>query len=258
MKLTIHDVGHGQCISLIHKNGNVMLWDCGHSENSRPSVFLPKLGINKIDYFFITNFDEDHISDLPNLRRNVQLKSMFRNKSISAEQLRALKLESGPISDAMHSMIDMLNSYTGGPLNPIPEFPNVSFRTFHTSYGHEFSDTNNISLVTFLSINGTKFVIPGDLEVKGWESLLTRQDFIKELENVNIFIASHHGRENGYCPKIFNYCTPDIVIISDSEKKYATQEMVSVYGSKAKGITFMGNSRNVLTTRHDGTLEWQF
>ncbi len=39
MKIKVNNVGHGLCISLIHENGKVMLWDCGHNEDCRPSVF---------------------------------------------------------------------------------------------------------------------------------------------------------------------------------------------------------------------------
>ncbi|WP_296934736.1 hypothetical protein [uncultured Marinobacter sp.] len=258
MKLTIHDVGHGQCISLIHANGNVMLWDCGHDDEYRPSVFLPALGISRVDYFFVTNFDEDHLSDLHNLRDRVRLRSIFRNKSISADQLRALKREAGPISPAMQSMLDMLGKYTGGPLAPAPEFPNVRFRTFSNSFGTRFQDTNNISLVTFLTVHGTKFLIPGDLEVQGWEALLERPEFGAELADVDVFIASHHGRESGYCPEVFSHCTPSVVVISDSEIKHATQGMVNAYGNQSTGISFNGESRHVLTTRRDGTLTWNF
>ncbi len=35
MNFTIHDVGHGFCASLIHQNGNVMLWDCGNNDQNR-------------------------------------------------------------------------------------------------------------------------------------------------------------------------------------------------------------------------------
>ena len=55
MKLTVHDVGHGQCISLIHENGNNLVWDCGHKDTGRPSKFLPALGLNRIDIFFVSN-----------------------------------------------------------------------------------------------------------------------------------------------------------------------------------------------------------
>lgn len=256
MKLTIHNVGHGLCISLIHHNGNVILWDCGHTSDNRPSVFLPLKEISNIDYYFITNYDEDHISDLPNLCEKLNIKSIYRNKTITADQLKHLKLESGPISNAMQSLIDLIRSYTGGPLSPAPDFPNVSFTTFKNSYGDEFPDTNNISLVTFLKCGDTKFIIPGDLENMGWKGLLRNQYFTNELTDTNVFIASHHGRENGYCSEVFEHCKPDVFIFSDSNIKHATQEMTNIYKQHANGIQFNGTTRYVLTTRNDGSLIW--
>ncbi len=51
VKVKVNNVGHGLCISLIHENGKVMLWDCGHNEDCRPSVFLPRSGISEIGIF---------------------------------------------------------------------------------------------------------------------------------------------------------------------------------------------------------------
>src|SRR2546422_3999700 len=256
MKVTIHDVGHGLCVSLVHQHGNVMLWDCGHKGDHRPSQFLPASGISRVDYFFVTNYDEDHISDLPDLRANINVRSLFRNKSISSAQLRALKRQAGPISSAMESMLDMIDSYTGGPLNPDPEFPGVRFKTFSNSYGAQFPDTNNISVVTFLQCGSTKFIIPGDLERSGWDELLKRQDFVDELAGVNVFIASHHGREGGYNEDVFEVCRPHVIVFSDSEIQHATQEMSQTYGGHASGVTFNGVTRYVLSTRNDGSLTW--
>ncbi len=233
-----------------------MLWDCGHKEDYRPSDFLLASGISRIDYLFVTNYDEDHISDLPSLRANVKVCSLFRNKSISSAQLRALKRQGGPISPAMESMLSMIDSYTGEPLNPAPEFPEVRFKTFANSYGTQFPDTNNISLVTFLECGSTKFIIPGDLERAGWDKLLTRQDFVDELVGVNVFIASHHGREGGYHEGVFRVCSPHVVVFSDSEIQHGTQEMSKTYAEHASGITFNGEMRYVLSTRNDGTLMW--
>ena len=256
MRVTIHDVGHGACVALAHQNGNVMLWDCGHKEDYRPSEFLPASGISRIDYFFVTNYDEDHISDLLNIRANVKVRSLFRNRSISTAQLRSLKRQGGPISPAMESMLSMIDSYTGGTLNPAPEFPGVRFKTFSNSYGAQFPDTNNISLVTFLECGSTKFIIPGDLERAGWDELLTRQDFVAELAGVNVFIASHHGREGGYHEDVFQVCSPHVIVFSDSEIQHATQEMSQTYAEHAGGVTFNGKTRYVLSTRNDGTLTW--
>ena len=256
MTLTIHDVGHGLCVSLLHENGNVMLWDCGRSDTHRPSAFLPGQGVHRIDRFFGTNYDEDHIADLPALRDTVSLQTLHRNTSISGDQLRRLKLETGPISPAMRSLLDMIRTYTAGPPQPPPPFPRVQFTSFWNLYGSDFADTNNISLVTFLTCNLTKFIIPGDLETAGWQRLLQNAAFRSQLSDVNIFIASHHGRENGYCPAVFDLCHPNTFVFSDSPIKYATQKMANTYAAHATGVLFNGQTRRVLSTRKDGSLVW--
>jgi len=233
-----------------------MLWDCGSSDSNRPSTFLPSSGVTNIDYFLVTNYDEDHISDLPNLRNQLNITSLFRNKSIDSTKLRQLKLTSGPISAAMTSMLNMVDSYTGGPLAPPPDFPNVSKAIFYNDYGQHFNDTNNISMVTFLQCGSTKFIIPGDLEISGWKGLLSNPSFANELKGVDVFLASHHGRENGYCADVFKHCKPDVFVFSDSNIKHATQEMANTYAEHASGITFNGKTRYVLTTRNDGSLTW--
>ena len=256
MTLTIHNVGHGLCVSLLHENGNVMLWDCGRSDAHRPSAFLPSAGVRRIDRFFVTNYDEDHIADLPALRESVWIQTLHRNRSISEDQLRRLKLATGPISPAMRSLLDMIRTYTGGPPQPPPAFPRVRFTEFRNLYGSECTDTNNISLVTFLTCNSIKFIIPGDLETAGWQRLLQNAAFRSELPEVNIFIASHHGRENGYCPAVFDICRPNAFVFSDSPIKYATQKMADTYAAHATGVTFNGQTRRVLSTRKDGSLVW--
>ncbi len=257
MRLTIHDVGHGGCITLLHENGRSMMWDCGHQDDYRPSTFLPKSGIDKIDIFFVTNYDEDHISDLPMLRqnKNISIESLCRNQSIDAHRLRILKEQSGHISDAMESMLGMIQTYTGGPPQPPLSFPNVRFTTYYNTFD-VFEDTNNCSLITFLTCNGLKFVIPGDVEKDGWLNLLKNIRFQNELKDVNIFIASHHGRESGYCKEVFDLCAPRAVIFSDSNIQHDTQEMSSTYAKHCAGINFKEQTRRVLSTRNDGSLTW--
>jgi beta-lactamase superfamily II metal-dependent hydrolase len=256
MRLTVHNVGHGSCISLVHENGNVMLWDCGHSEDNRPSLFLPAQGIRTIHKLFITNYDEDHISDLPNLRVTLNIPELTRNRSITTQELHALKLQSGPISAAMQSMLDMHSNYIHPVPAPPPDFPRVEISHYYNPYGATYPDTNNISLVTFVTCGGTKFIIPGDVENKGWLGLLAQPGFITDLSDVSVFIASHHGRESGYCSDVFDYCSPDVVVFSDSNIQHATQEMSSTYANHARGMQFDGTTRYVVSTRNDGNLYW--
>jgi beta-lactamase superfamily II metal-dependent hydrolase len=151
----------------------------------------------------------------------------------------------------MAALIEMLGSYTSPVTNP-PDYGYLQYEIFFNHYPL-FQDTNNLSQVLFLEYPGVSMIFPGDLEKAGWKSLLRNVSFRERLAKVNIFVASHHGRESGYLENIFEYCEPNIVIISDEAKQYETQEMD--YGFHAKGVPWdSGGARFVLTTRNDGMI----
>jgi hypothetical protein len=96
------------------------------------------------------------------------------------------------------------------------------------------------------------------MEKAGWLQLLRDPNFVRDLQGVNLFVASHHGRENGYCEEVLNLC-PNIraVIISDKKKGYQTQETVDRYRLYASGFQYGGETRRVLTTRRDSSMLFQ-
>ena len=88
-----------------------------------------------------------------------------------------------------------------------------------------FSDENNLSLVVFVRCGLHKIIFPGDMEKPGWRQLLLNPAFRRELQGVNLFVASHHGRENGYCEKVMDLCGHiDAVIISDKIEEISVAE----------------------------------
>ena len=56
-------------------------------------------------HLIIQNFDQDHISDLPNVLAALPVTLFFRNQTIPPAQLKTLKLQSGPLTDAMAKAI---------------------------------------------------------------------------------------------------------------------------------------------------------
>lgn len=257
MRFHILNVGHGFCAYLAADNGNIIMFDCGHRSDPefRPSAFLRQRGVSTIHRLFITNYDEDHISDLPEIRRHLRVQILHRNKTITPDQLYRLKRQGGPISDAMESLLDMMKTYTS-PVTREPVFPRVSGESFYAGFGVDFDDTNNISLVTFLRCGNLTVLIPGDLEKQGWLHHLRQQRFRELLARVDVFVASHHGRESGYCEKVFDYCRPAVVVFSDSPSVHGTQETADLYASHARGTQFNGEMRYVLSTRNDGDFWW--
>lgn len=252
MEIRIFDVGHGFCAYIIADNGNVILIDCGYNEQTgfQPSKYLSTRGCNGIEKFIVSNYDEDHVSDLPYLLQRLPIQVFHRNRSIDVDELRRVKLSAGPIQPGMEAVLDMHRSYVHEVANP-SEFPDIDLAFFCNSYPI-FKDTNNLSLVTFLNYHDVNIVFPGDLEKPGWLALLGQQSFQQKLSQVDLFVASHHGRENGYCSEVFDYCKPELIIISDEFIHYDTQE--TEYRKHASGIQWGDSRRYVLTTRNDGMI----
>jgi len=251
-------VAHGFCALATDDFGSRMLVDCGHNNlcGFYPSQYLVNCGCTCVNRLFITNYDEDHLSGLPSLRQlgnRMPVQWLHRNRSLSYDQLLALKRRGGALGPGVSSLLQMVAEYTFdevpvvGAVAPLP-----SYSTFSAPYP-AFDDTNNLSLVVFMHYPGLSIVFPGDLEKAGWEYLLRDAGFRHQLSMVNVFVASHHGRESGYCAEVFKYCHPAVVVISDESIRYDTQEQC--YALHALGITWNGTDRRyVLTTRCDGDL----
>jgi len=290
MRIEIFNVEHGQCALVTADDGAHMLIDCGHNTTTgwRPSTMLAVRGINHLDTIAISNCDEDHISDLTNVARQlltddgttVNVAWLNHNRSISPEVISAMKFPN-TLSENMKIMCALIPKFTGGGGLGLRTFGPGTCDLYCNSYPQQFSDpteqgfSNNMSVVTFLHFGDIHIVFPGDLEAKGWRLLLSHATFRADLARTNIFVASHHGRTTGYLSDVFKMCNPKVVIISDDMVQYQTQ--TGVYGPlQASGLMmsprpsnnpFSGlgsggglglgafqadvNTRYVLTTRHD-------
>lgn len=258
MRFEILNVEHGFAAYAKGSDESVFLFDCGYSSTCRPSDYLPACGVNRIRRLFVTNYDEDHIDDLPRLRRRMDIDILTRNPSINSAQLRSLK--EPPITSAMKELFDMIDGYTGAVTPEQLEPPGLRAWTFHNSYP-SFTDTNNLSLLTFLDVSNVSFVLPGNLKRAGWLALIEKPQVREMLGRVNVFVASHHGRESGYCREVFSYCRPALVVMSDGPIEYDSQQMASTYSQRATGQWFNSACgrewRKVVTTRNDGHIWWE-
>ena len=259
MKVEIFDVEHGACALVTADTGARMLIDCGHNASTGwgPSTCMSRRGIETIDMLVVSNYDEDHMSGLPDLRnpyrvgRSTQIKALLRNKSISPENLEDLKKVDG-MGHGIRELVQMMRDYTASP--PTIDWGSLSYKAFWNYHPNDFNDTNNLSLVLFLHYHDLHMIFPGDLERAGWLKLLENPKFRQELMEVNVFVASHHGRESGCCEEVFQIAVPDIVIFSDSGIQHDTQETASWYRERCRGIRHNGKTRQVLTTRKDGAI----
>ena len=193
-----------------------VLIDCGHSTDYKgrpwyPGEHLKSCGVGFIELLICTNYDEDHASGIESLVDNdVAVGCILGNPTVPAEVIEHLKSE-----DGMGTGIRIIaNSLAGRgvPQKP-PDIPGLTLRWFWTKWPH-WDTENNLSLVAHLSIHGTNFLFPGDLEKDGWRNMLQFQPFAALMPGIHVLMAAHHGRESGRCEELFDAyrCEPQLVL----------------------------------------------
>jgi hypothetical protein len=192
---------------------------------------------------------------LANLVKVVSIGVLATNGTVSGDQLKSLK-NIGGIGNGIEALVKLKNQYNQSVGGSGPDFGNLNLTYFRNIYPTDFEDENNLSLVVILKAHGLTICFPGDMEVAGWKNLLKNPVFVRAIGEVNAFVASHHGRENGCCEELFSQTNlnPYAVIISDAGVQHATQETVGWYRNRTKGFTLNGETRRVLTTRSDGRI----
>lgn len=269
--LQIFEVDHGQCalLTLPTPTGvRRVLVDSGHSVNFRGSPWYPgqhlsSLAVKYVDMLICTNYDEDHASGFPDLEsREIVFGCILGNPSVAPETIVKLKTEDG-MGNGIRAIANTLaaRKLIGWAQAP-PTIPALYLTWIWNPYPY-FDDENNLSLLTILNIHGFKFMFPGDMEKRGFNNILnTYPPFRKIVSEIDVLVASHHGRENGICPAMFDTygCRPQLVVISDDHKHYDTQETADYYKRKARGISGFRNqgTRYVLSTRNDGEIRFSF
>ncbi|MER9266081.1 hypothetical protein NKI63_16140 [Mesorhizobium sp. M0410] len=263
MLVEIFDVEHGACAIATCDDQTRLMLDCGQNGLTgwRPGNYLYDRGIMTLDMLAVTNYDEDHVAGLPNMYdRKININWLLRNKSVSSKTIQALKSEDGMgagIAKLVDAIDNIFTGGTGGVASPGPSFAGMTKKVFYNDYP-AFDDENNLSMVVHLTCNGKGIMFPGDLERAGWLKLLELEDFRQALRDTNVLVASHHGRENGCCEEIFEYCKPYYVVISDKGYMYDTQKTIPFYRRFTKSGPFRNETRNVLTTRKDGLISFTF
>ncbi len=263
MILRIWDVQHGACAMLTHESengvqGRLAMIDSGDNGATgwKPSTYITShLRRDVLDYLFITNADLDHMSDLNNLwRAGISVSSFYRNRSVSPGALRIIKEASGELTDDIERYLTLHSDYVHPLDAPFDQsMGGITATTFFNPYPR-FYDTNNLSLVVFLKFGPFKILFPGDLEEDGWLALLEQPAFCVELANTTVLVASHHGRANGYCQRIFDYFTPQAIVVSDKSIVHTTQKLQYQYAAADHGVLVSNTNlrRRCLTTRKEG------
>lgn len=255
LKIKIFDVDHGNCAYLVAPNGESILVDAshhadGHYPRHEVAADLRARGRQQLSLLVNSNADNDHVTDIHNVHAELQPRQFAKNPTINAQLIRVIKEQ--PMASGLEALCRVCDSYQG-PAETL-DLAGVEYHPYWNTF-EVAEDTNNASLVSFFFYGGFGIIFPGDLEKKGWLTLLQNPNFVSALSRTKIFVASHHGREGGYCSEVFDHCAPDLVVISDKAIAHDTQDH-DLYSQHATGLMFGEELRRVLTTRCDGAIEF--
>lgn len=263
------DVQHGSAAYIRTPNGKHIVIDLGTGSYEESTPFSPLLhlrnrhNVQRLDTVVITHPHRDHLDDIFNFDL-LAPKVLWRPGHLSEADVR----QGNQSRDraVIDKYLEINRRYTE-PVSPEtdPFVPNnnggVAIQTF-VSRACARSNLNNHSLVTIVSYGGVKMIIPGDNENPSWNELLEGEDFRAAIQGTHVLVASHHGRESGFSPALFNHIRPLLTIISDGPTKetsvsdrYAQRTQGWRVYKRSSGTT---EERKCLTTRNDGVIVVRF
>lgn len=203
-RVTVLDVGQGQCI-LIQSKDSCYMVDCGgfsdYAVADLAALTLRTEGISKIDGLILTHFDQDHAGNAESFLRQIRAEHIYIPAAdIDHPIRRDLEYEySGVLRNVRKTTI--LNCGVG----QITIYP-----------GEKGKEGNESSLCILFQAKDCDILITGDRNSDGERYLIDHE----ELPYIDVLIAGHHGAKSSTSLYLLQQLQPKTVVISVGEDNY--------------------------------------
>ena len=191
-------------------NGVNMLMDCRSSSNRPSPIQYLKERINKLDFIIISHPHQDHLTGLKDVCEHFRPSYFWHNgryfkpDPIYEDWSYYEKLRKGEMGYCTPVQVHRGQTATIGDSK-------ISVAGPETPYlGDTFDDENNNSIMLVVTTGRSRVVLTGDTEKEQWAACN-----LTVLANASVFLASHHGREDGYSEEALSTINPQHIIISD-------------------------------------------
>lgn len=197
-RVTVLDVGQGQCVLLQYEDHNYVV-DCGGDGAAATADIaaaeLLSQGIRQLDGLIITHFDADHAAGAELLLSQIPAKQIYL-----------------PDADPEHKIRNALDAQYGdvvcwldfGQVLQVEEFPMTIIAAESESVG------NDSSLCILFQPKDYDILITGDRD-SGGENALLEQHPIPELE---LLVVGHHGSKTSTGFNLLQATSPAMAVIS--------------------------------------------
>jgi competence protein ComEC len=208
LSILMIDVGQGDSFLIKFPNGKTAIIDAGEANpfiDNGERVIIPLLdylGIDKIDYGFISHLDIDHYGGFVSLIYNDRISEVYRPKPDSSDKSKRLEkfLKENKIKTNIYrkTSLGIGNS-------------KVYILNDPDDYTYNFFSSNDRSGVLKIVYGKTSFLFVGDCEFPAEYFLASR--FSNMLDS-DVLKVGHHGSKTGSSLAFLNLVSPDISLIS--------------------------------------------
>ena len=199
-RLTVLDVGQGQCVILQCKD-EAYLIDCGGDDSERTATTalnaLGAQGISRLDGLILTHYDVDHGGGAVYLSQAMPVNRLYLPDTDTENEIRCYFEE----QEIPVSWVDENITFSCG-MGEISLYP-----------AKTESEGNESSMCILFRGENCDILITGDRNISG-ESQLLRQ---ANIPNIEVLVVGHHGADTSTGLELLYETKPEIAIISVGE-----------------------------------------
>lgn len=241
------DVGHGNCVVVELKNGEVIIIDGGGTKSEKFNVgemiiapYLWKKRVKKVKSIIISHSDSDHYNGIDFILKNFKPDILWVNsKEGDGKGFNHL------LKHAEELNVKIRIPEAGEMLIQHGDTGIKNLANFHINPGS--GNDNNKSLVINISNNMLNFMLTGDIEKSAEKNLISQ---VQDIQT-NVLLAPHHGSATSSSMEFLHAVAPEYTVISAGKLKPYTFPSPKVL----KRYQQIGSK--VFNTAKDGTISFQ-
>lgn len=229
-RITMLDVGQGQCILIQSKNKHYMV-DCGsdYPANATDAAVqtLYSQGVTQLDGLIVTHFDADHTAGIPALLSEIDVETVYMPFYPDADSPYKQQIES---ANCHIEYVDDDTQLSDG---------NINIHIYPIFMG---KSQNKYGLCVLFQVEDCDILITGDLNTTAEKELLKRA----ALPKIEILVAGHHGAQDATSLQLLRQVQPEYALISAGvdnryhHPSYETLQKLAMFDVKVRRTDLEG------------------
>lgn len=222
-ELNILDVGQGDAIYLCASDGTNFMIDGGSTDvknvgTYRILLFLKAKAIRKVDYWFVSHTDEDHISGLVEVMESGYVVGTLvlaeaQKEDEKAHRLAELAQKNG-IRVCYMKAGDVLGTRKEGVVNERNRAETFRIECLYPTNDNDSEDVNDRCLVLYYEDENFSAFFGGDISSEVEEQLVSAS----KCRQTDVLKASHHGSKYSNSDVLLHALHPRLTIASAGKK----------------------------------------